>query len=123
MIEKKELTCIKCPRGCKILVETEQGMLLSVSGNQCKNGKEYAEKEVTAPTRALTTTVKVLHGNRKVAAVKSKGELPREKLLPAMEQIKEIAVEAPVILGETILEDLCGTGIPLVATACIMRKE
>lgn len=123
MIEKKELTCIKCPRGCKILVETEQGMLLSVSGNQCKNGKEYAEKEVTAPTRVLTTTVKVLCGTQKVAAVKSKGEIPKEKLLPAMEQIREIMVEAPVILGETILEDLCGTGIPLVATTCVAREK
>lgn len=123
MTEKKELTCIKCPRGCGILVETEQGRIVSISGNQCKNGKEYAEKEMTAPTRVLTTTVKVLFGTEKVVAVKSKEEIPKEKLLPAMEQIKEITVEAPVILGETILEDLCGTGIPLVATACVTRKR
>ncbi|MBD5544020.1 MAG: DUF1667 domain-containing protein [Lachnospiraceae bacterium] len=123
MTEKKELTCIKCPRGCGILVEMDQGGIVSISGNQCRNGKEYAEKEVVNPTRVLTTTVKVLGGTEKVVAVKSKGEIPKEKLLPAMEQIKQAVAEAPVILGETILEDLCDTGIPLVATACVARKR
>ena len=123
MTEKKELTCIKCPRGCGILVELEQGSIVAISGNQCKNGKEYAKKEVTNPTRILTTTVKVLKGTEKVVAVKSKEEIPKEKLLPAMEQIRKAVVEAPVVLGETILEDLCDTGIPLVATASVARKR
>lgn len=123
MLERKELTCIKCPRGCGILVETEQGRIVSITGNQCKNGKEYAQKEVSNPTRVLTTTVKVLGGTEKTAAVKTKGEIPKEMLLPAMKRIKEIEVEAPVVLGETILEDLCGTGIPLVAAACVTPKR
>lgn len=123
MIEKKELTCIKCPRGCEILVEMEKGNIVNITGNGCRNGQEYAAKEITNPTRVLTTTVKVLGGSEKVVAVKSKGEIPKEKILQAMEQIKEVIVEAPVVMGETILEDICHTGISLVATAYVTRKQ
>lgn len=88
MIERKELTCIKCPRGCGILVETEQGRIVSISGNQCKNGKEYAKKEATNPTRVLTTTVKVLFGTEKVVAVKSKGSFQRKSFFLPWSRLK-----------------------------------
>ena len=48
----RELTCISCPLGCPLKVETdENGAVLQVTGNTCKRGEVYGKKEVTAPER------------------------------------------------------------------------
>ena len=45
-----ELTCISCPLGCPLKVETDgAGQVVSVTGNTCKRGEAYGRKEVTAP--------------------------------------------------------------------------
>ena len=41
----RELTCIVCPLGCQLNVQLEDKRVISVSGNGCKRGKEYAENE------------------------------------------------------------------------------
>ena len=56
-MEERHLICIGCPVGCALTVKTEQGAVISVEGNTCKRGREYGEKEVTAPARTVTTTV------------------------------------------------------------------
>ncbi len=55
-MDKRTLTCIGCPLGCTVEVTTENGQILSVTGNTCKRGEDYARKEVTNPTRIVTTT-------------------------------------------------------------------
>ena len=48
-----ELTCISCPLGCPLRVETDdEGRVLSVTGNTCRRGEEYGRKEVTEIGRA-----------------------------------------------------------------------
>ena len=37
----RTLTCIVCPRGCTLTV-TGEGDSLTVSGNSCPKGKQYA---------------------------------------------------------------------------------
>ena len=59
---QKILTCIVCPLGCGIEVEIKDGKILSIKGNTCKKGKDYAEAECTFPTRTLTTTVRTDSG-------------------------------------------------------------
>ena len=61
-MEKRELTCIGCPMGCALTVELENGAVTAVHGNTCPRGDAYARKEVTAPTRIVTTTVRVAGG-------------------------------------------------------------
>ena len=55
-MEKRELICIGCPLGCMVTVEMENGEIKSVTGNTCKRGDDYARKEVTNPTRIVTST-------------------------------------------------------------------
>ena len=54
---KREFTCIVCPNGCRLHTEVENGAVTSVTGNRCPKGRDFAEKECTAPTRSLCTTV------------------------------------------------------------------
>ena len=66
-MEKRELICIGCPMGCPLTVELEGGEILSITGHTCRRGEVYARKEVTNPTRIVTSTVDVEGG--KVARV------------------------------------------------------
>ena len=59
MMEERNLTCISCPMGCPLTVVMEAGKVTSVTGNTCKRGDIYARKEVTNPTRIVTSTVRV----------------------------------------------------------------
>ncbi len=50
---KREFTCIVCPNGCRLQTEVENGAVTSVTGNRCPKGRDFAEKECTAPTRSF----------------------------------------------------------------------
>ena len=66
-MEKIDLICIGCPMGCPITVEMENGEVVSVTGNTCPRGDAYARKEVTNPTRIVTSTVRVTGGKLAMA--------------------------------------------------------
>ncbi len=118
-----ELTCISCPMGCPLRVETdESGKVLSVSGNTCKRGEEYGRREVTAPVRTVTSTVRVTEGNAPVVPVRTKGEIPKERIFDCMTAIRAASVQAPVRIGDVILENAAGTGVSIVATKTVERK-
>ncbi len=113
-----ELTCISCPLGCPLKVETDSsGKVLKVTGNTCKRGEEYGKKEVTNPTRTVTSTVRLLGGTAPVVSVRTQTDIPKEKIFQCMEEIRKAAAEAPVGIGDVILENVAGTGVSVVATA------
>lgn len=58
----RDLTCIGCPLGCSIQVTMKDQTVVSVTGNTCPRGDSYARKEVTNPTRIVTSTVRVKMG-------------------------------------------------------------
>ena len=79
-METKSFICINCPLGCPLTVTVENGEVKSVTGNTCKRGELYAVKEVTAPARTVTSTVRVLNGERPVVAVRTKTDIPKSKI-------------------------------------------
>ena len=70
-MEKRELTCIGCPLGCSITVTLENGEIRDVTGYTCKRGHDYARKEVTNPTRIVTSTVRLTGRDRKSTRLNS----------------------------------------------------
>ena len=116
-MEIKELICIGCPLGCPLKVEMEGNEVVSVTGNTCPRGDAYARKEVTNPTRIVTSTVKVNGGKRPVVAVKTKSDIPKSKIFEVMEAINKVEVTAPVAIGDVVITDVAGTGVEVVATA------
>ena len=115
-MEKRNLTCIGCPMGCALLVEMNGKEIVSVTGNTCKKGAEYAVKEVTDPTRIVTTTVRVKNGSMPVVSVKTAQDIPKGKIFECVKALKGITVEAPVHIGDVILKDVAGTGVDIIAT-------
>lgn len=106
---KRELTCIVCPRGCRITAELDGKKLISVSGNSCNRGKAYAENECIAPMRTITTTVKTSGGG--VVSVKTETVIPKEKMLESMAIINSAVAKLPVKVGDVIIENVFGSRV------------
>ena len=117
-MQSKDLTCIGCPMGCQITVEfdpdTEE--IFSVTGNSCLIGDKYARNEVLHPERVVTSTVVVDGGDKPRVSVKTKGNIPKDKIFEAMKIIDAKRVQAPVKIGDVIIPDIAGTGVDVVAT-------
>lgn len=115
-MENRELICIGCPMGCMMTVTMEDGQVTAVAGNTCKRGDDYARKEVTNPTRIVTSSVCVIGGILPVVSVKTKEDIPKGKIPEVMKSLKAVTVKAPVNIGDVMLENAAGTGVDIIAT-------
>ena len=122
-MEKRELTCINCPMGCALTVTLEQGRVLSVEGNTCKKGEEYGRKEVTAPARILTSLVRVKNGEAAVVSVKTEKDIPKNKIMECACFLKQVSVNAPIQRGQVIFENICNTGVNMIATKNVAGRK
>ena len=114
--EERRLTCIICPKGCSLRVHLEAGRVTLVEGNHCKRGAQYAEKEVTNPTRTVTTTIPIRGGCEKILSVKTRTDIPKAKVQACVQALKNVTAEAPVQIGDVILSDVAETGVDIIAT-------
>ncbi|MBN1794783.1 MAG: DUF1667 domain-containing protein [Candidatus Omnitrophica bacterium] len=119
----KKLICIECPKGCVLSVETEEGKVIAVSGNECPKGARYATSEIENPLRVLTTTVLARGLCVKMVPVKTDRPIPKDSLSEAMTAIKRIRLQKSVRVGEVVLEDLLGLGIRVIATRDVLSEE
>ncbi len=120
--EKKNLTCICCPMGCQITVTLDNGEVTDVTGNTCKRGDVYARKEVTNPTRVVTSSIRVSGGRIAMVSCKTAGDIPKGKIFDCCKAIQSIEIQAPVKIGDIILKDVCGTGVDVIATKEVAVK-
>ena len=116
----RELTCIGCPLGCTLTVTMEHSETnperIAVTGNTCPRGAAYAKKEVTTPTRIVTSSVKVEGGVIAKASVKTSSDIPKGKILDCMKEIRACVVKAPVQIGDVVIENCAGTGVDVIIT-------
>ena len=110
------LICIGCPLGCPLTVEMEGNEVKSVSGNTCPRGDAYAKKELTNPTRIVTSTVRVAGGKLAMVSVKTQSDIPKGKIFDCVKALKDVEVVAPVKIGDVIVENVAGTGVNVIAT-------
>ena len=115
-MEKKELTCIGCPMGCQVTAILENGVVTEVNGNACATGDNYSRKEVINPTRIVTSTVVIRGGDKTRLSVKTKSDIPKNKIGECMKEINAVRINAPVQIGDIIIADVAGTGVPVIAT-------
>ena len=111
----RELTCIGCPIGCALRVEM-RGEEVRVQGNACPRGEKYAKAEVTCPERMVTSTVLLAGGMINRVPVKTAHEVPNDRVLDCMEEIRRARAVAPVRIGDILIRNCAGTGVDVVAT-------
>jgi len=110
---EKEIICIVCARGCRALVcEDEEG--LNVKGKLCKNGQEYVRREFRDPRRVLTTTIAIEGQNCGRIAVRTKGPIPKDKMMDCMGYLKKQKAKPPLAIGDIIVKNILDTGEDIV---------
>lgn len=114
---KREITCIVCPRGCRMAADI-QGETITVTGNSCSRGEQHAVAEILHPVRSLTSIVRVSNRRDTMVSVKSADPVPKEEMFAIMELIHAARVEAPIQIGDVLLDNVCGTKI--IATKQIL---
>jgi len=100
----RELTCIICPRGCALQVESEDKKIISIIGNSCPRGIKYAEDECINPQRTVTSTVRCEDG--RVVAVKTDRTIPKDKVFECMKIINSTTAHLPLSIGDVIISNI-----------------
>ena len=126
-IETLQFNCTTCPSECLLTVEVERstdGAVVearSVTGNSCSRGDKFARQELTCPMRVLTTTVAVSSSDEALLPVRTAEAIPLELHAQAMALIRGLVVDAPIRMGDVVLENLLNTNIDLIASMDIDR--
>ena len=118
----REFTCIICPNGCEISAEIEDGRVISIEGSACPKGKDYVNQELTDPQRNIATSVLVRGGELPLASVRLTRAIPKGKIFAVMDQIKQIALEAPVEAGTVVIGNVLGLGSDVIVTKTVEKK-
>lgn len=121
MTSKKDFVCIGCPLGCNITVETDNGEIKNIAGNTCPRGADYVTKELTDPRRIVTSLVRVQGGALPVVSVKTAADIPKDHIRDCVKALKMVELPAPVRMGDVVVENVCGTGVNIVATASVEK--
>ena len=121
---KNYYTCVICPNGCEIEVETsEQGEIVNITGAGCKRGVAYARQETVCPRRTLSSSIRVINGEEPLVSVRLTSSVPRDELMRVMEAIRGAKTEAPVQTGSCLIANVLGLGSDVIATKSVARKR
>lgn len=94
----------------------QKSTLAEYEGNTCPRGEAYAKKEVTNPTRIVTSSVIVEGGTITRASVKTASDIPKGKIFDCMAEIRQCKVPAPVHIGDVVIANCAGTGVDIIVT-------
>ena len=113
------ITCINCPMGCRMEVEHEGEEVISVKGNTCKRGENYARQECVAPQRMITAVAPVADRDMPVSC-KTRTPIPKKLIDDCMRAIMEKPFTAPIAAGDVLISNVCNTGVDVIATKAVM---
>ena len=121
---KWEYTCIVCPNGCELRAEKLPGQEgYAVEGNRCPRGRDYILQEITDPRRTISTSMRVLGGERELASVRLTAPIPLRCLSEAVELIHKKELRAPVEAGEVVLPKILGYDSDVIVTRSVRERE
>lgn len=120
----REMICINCPIGCNLKVYGDNEENIRVEGNKCPRGLQYGKDEVLNPKRMVTSSVPLRKnentGIYQMISVKTLEAVPKELIFSVLKEIKSIDLKSNGIkkieVGDVLLENVCNTGVDIVAT-------
>lgn len=115
-----EVICTVCPKGCHLQVDEQNGY--AVTGNACARGQAYGKKELTNPTRVITSTVRIKGAQIPRLPVKTNVDIPKGAIFAAMGVLDGLTLDAPVHVGDVVAK-IPGVDAAFVATRTLERVE
>lgn len=123
-MNKIEMICVQCPVGCKLeVILDENKNITDINGNKCDRGEDYAIQEIQDPKRIVPTNVKVENGELELVSVKTDKPVSKDIIWDIMKVVKSKSVQAPVNIGDIIIENILDTDVNIVATKEIKTKK
>lgn len=117
----REFTCIVCPNGCEVTAELDGNKIISITGAACKRGTAYVEQELTCPKRTIASSAAVKNGELPLVSVRLNAAVPKERIMDVMEEIKKLRLEAPVHIGDCVIENVLGLDSDVIVTKNVER--
>ena len=121
MKQVTQINCVCCPNGC--LVTIDESADPPVSGNRCPNGSAYALSQLKDAFRRLEAEVRVRGGAADRCPVKGDRPVPVSALEEIGQILRTFEVRAPVCISQTLIRDIAGTGVNVVASRSVPRAE
>jgi CxxC motif-containing protein len=112
----RRLTCIVCPIGCEIEVLAERDEIIDIKGYRCPRGRDHAFEEMRDPKRIVMTVLRVRGGDLPTVSVKTDKLVPKRLMFKIIEELSGLELEAPIKMGQVIIEDILNTHANVVAT-------
>ncbi|MDR1951967.1 MAG: DUF1667 domain-containing protein [Elusimicrobiota bacterium] len=109
-----DLICIVCPNGCHINVDPKNDY--KVTGNACDRGTVYGKKELTSPTRVITSTAIIKGAEISRVSVKTNKDIPKSEIYKAMKTLDNLEIKAPVKIGDVAVSNIDNLGVDFVIT-------
>ena len=116
-----KITCIICPVGCRIITEIANEEL-TISGNKCSKGFDFAKAETESPVRSLTTTVRTVFLEMPVMPVKTSRDVPKDKMFEIISELSNIMITEKIGIGDIVAADISGTGCDIIATSNMLKE-
>jgi CxxC motif-containing protein len=101
----------------------EAGGELSVSGNFCKRGKDFAEKEIRNPVRTVTSTVRTVFPFAPALPVRTSAEIPKGKIVDLMRFLGGICLDKSLETGDVVAHNVLGLDCDIIATGTIANQQ
>ncbi len=118
----KKFTCIICPNGCEVTVDIHSNEIVSITGANCKRGREYVHQELTDPRRNIASSILVEDGELPLASVRLTKPIPKDKIFDVMQIIKKQRVKAPVSIGQIVVANICDLDSDVIITKNVAAK-
>ena len=115
----KKLVCIVCPNSCELEITADETGI-SVSGNKCKRGVQFATDEMTAPKRTISSVVRTAFPSVPVLPVRVSAEIPKERIFDVMQEINHVTLRKRVRRGEAVIENVLSLGVDVIATSDVL---
>ena len=117
----KEMTCITCPNGCALRVEEKDGAI-TVTGNKCRRGVDFATAELVHPMRTICTTVRTVYREVPVLPVRVTKEIPKSRIFDVMGELDLVRVETSLGRGDILIKDVLGLGADIIVTSNVLKE-
>lgn len=118
---EQTIVCITCPRGCTMHVK-QDGDVVTVTGNSCKRGEQFAVNELTHPMRTICSTVATAFKEAPVLPCRVSTDIPKDKIFDVMKEINKVCVKERIGRGDVIIKDVLGTGADVIATSDLLKQ-
>ena len=109
-----EKICINCPAGCRLEIAVSDDGTVSVKGNNCKRGVQYAENEVRDPRRVVTAVVRSGSEKLPYVPVRTDAALPVPLIPGLLRELYALTLPAGKKAGDVLIRDYAGSSVNVI---------